>query len=111
MCTYNVGGHAGCVFTSAPPALVSILHFLASGARCHAVPVGCEWRVSVRLHLVRVGLACNGRGRSAKHVGREGSCWRAAAVKLALVVGIGRISADRAQCARARVVRDRHRAD
>ena len=51
---------------------------------------------------MRMGLACNSRGRSSKRVGREESCWRATALKLALVVGIGRISADRAQCARAR---------
>ena len=79
--------------------------------RCPAVPVRCEWCVSVRLHLIRVGLACNGGGRSAKHIGRKGACWRSAAVELARIVGIGRSSGERAQSARAHVVRARHRAD
>ena len=79
--------------------------------RCPAVPVRCEWRVSVRLHLVRVGLACNGGGRFAKHIGRKGACWRSAAVTLARIVGIGRSSGEMAESARAHVVRARHRAD
>ena len=79
--------------------------------RCPAVPVRCEWCVSVRSHLISVGLACNGGGRSANHIGRKGACWRSAAVELARIVGIGRSSGERAQSARAHVVRARHRAD